>query len=300
MKYFDFLPKLNYKFQTGEYNVIDIFTKVGIKPNFYKDSSLYYEEFLNSAQTPEKLSFSKYGTFDYYWMLLIINNVYDVHKDWPYNQEQFDAFLNEQKQKSAFYLYENGQIQSNDILYLNETSYGVIDSWNPFSKKLTIKNNYNLPTTNLSSYTFKIRRINKNGTYTNLTNYCDSNSDDFTSFGYMPFLESPNKIVDSSGRFVNPFLKVTGGIVSSSELLLDTCDVTDKSQFQNSLIYQIVNGASISGVTILSEELELTKKYVDLLKINIVSPDLVGQFELKSKQLFLDSTVKFNSIFRIG
>ena len=79
MIYFNLIPTIKYKFSSGEYTVADIFTRIGLNKNFFKSTELYYEETSDTVLTPERLSFTKYGTFDYYWLLMLANNVYDVN-----------------------------------------------------------------------------------------------------------------------------------------------------------------------------------------------------------------------------
>jgi hypothetical protein len=299
MKYFSLLPKLTYQFENGEYTVIDIFTKIGVKSNFYSNDFLYYEETVDTVKTPEKYSLSKYGSFDYYWLLMLVNQVYNPHTDWPISQDQFGADIKQNETKKTFYVYENGPIVPNDILYLNDSQYGVIESWNPFYKELVIKTNFNLPTTNLSSYTFKIRRINKDGSYTEITNYCGGQSTNFNVFGSMPFLTSPSRIADSSGRFLNPFLKVVGGNVST-DLLIDTCDSTDKTAFNQSLIYNVVNNIAVNNTTITTKEETLTSEYFNKTKLNVVSESVIFAMDEMCKKLLKDKTATANTLFRIG
>jgi len=85
MKYFELLPKITYKFGNVEYEVANIFTRIGLNENFFNSQDLYYQERRENQTSPDKTSFEKYQTFDYYWLLMLANNVYDINKDWPIN-----------------------------------------------------------------------------------------------------------------------------------------------------------------------------------------------------------------------
>lgn len=297
MNYFSMIPKIKYSFLTGDYDVVDLFNRIGIKPNFYLNSNLYYEETPNNITSPEKYSFLKYDDFRFYWLLFLVNNVYNPHTDWPYSQDLFETKLKKEEKKLSFYIFENAPIIKNDIFYINDSQYGLIESWNPFYKQIVISENYNLPTENLQNYIFNIRRINKDGSYLNLTNYCSKT--DFTCFGYMPYLSSPEKIIDFNGRTLNPFQKITNELVTN-ELLIDTCDEFDKVEFENSLIYKIVNSNTVQNVQIKTQEFKLISEYVNKVKLNVISESLIVSFENKCKQLFKNQTTTAQTIFKIG
>lgn len=300
MKYFSILPRITYKFSTGDYDVIDIFTKVALNRNFFDNTNLYYQEQSENILSPERLSFEKYQTFDYYWLLMLANNVYDVNQDWPSNQEVLGNILDEYSNKKSYFIYETAEIVKNDILYLNQESYGIIESWNPFYKEIVVKENYGLPTNNLSNYSFEIRRLNRNGTFTKLSNYCDPKTTTFNVFGYKPYLDAPSTILLGEGKILNPFLKVDGSVVSNSgELILDSCG-DQQTFFQETLIYKVINNQIPTGVKIVNNTERLLSEYVDKINLNIINPSIAARYEDVVKQLFNDPTATATTISRIG
>ena len=303
MIYFNLIPTIKYTFSSGEYTVADIFTRVGLNDNFFKSTELYYEETRDTPLTPDRLSFEKYGTFDYYWLLMLANKVYDVNTDWPTSQAGFGEELDKYSNKLVYYIYDNAEILPNDILFLNDTSYGVIESWNPFYKELVIKENYNLPTSNLSSLVFTIKRIYSDGTTTDLKTYCSTTSEanyQFTCFGFKPYLEAPSTIYGNLNNTLNPFLTVTSQVVSDSEIQIDTCTDTDKINFQTTLIYNVVNDQTVSNIRVQTDEQRLLDEYVDKIKLNIINTTVAPLLEDKAKMMFSDATVTANTIFRTG
>ena len=298
MRYFSLLPTIKYKFTNGEYTIVDLFSKVGFNEEFFKNTTLYYEEQRDNILSPERLSLEKYETFDYYWLLMMANKVVDVNTDWPTIQEDFGTLLETESKKTTYYIYENANIIENDILYVDETSYGVIESWNPFYKAIVIKENYNLPT-DLTGTEFEIRRLDGSGGFISIVNYCNPSSNAFSSFGSMPYLQSINRIRRGEGCCLNPFLKVVSNEVTN-ELLLNTCEQTAKTAFEQSVIYKIVNNIQVNGISVRTQEQRLTSEYVDKIKLNIINPQLMGSLEDKIKLLFNDKSETANNIFRIG
>ena len=132
MTYFEKLPTIIYPFSTGERSVIDIFSRIAIKPSFFANTSFYTTQQFETVLRPDQLSYEIYKEFKYYWLLLLVNKIYDVNRDWPIQQEAFGSALEKLQNKKVYYIYENVEIVPNDILYFSENSYGVIESWNPF------------------------------------------------------------------------------------------------------------------------------------------------------------------------
>jgi hypothetical protein len=303
MIYFNLIPTIKYKFSSGEYTVADIFTRVGLNKNFFKSTELYYEETSDTVLSPDRLSFQKYGKFDYYWLLMLANNVYDVNTDWPSSQAGFGEELVQYSNKLVYYIYENADIIPNDILYFDTGSYGVIESWNPFYKELVIKENFNLPTTDLASRTFTITRIYSDGTTTNLNTYCSTTAEptqEFHCFGFKPYLEAPSAIYGSFGNVLNPFLTVTSQTVSESELQIDTCTDDDKTNFDTTLIYNVVNDQAVNNIRVLTNDQRLLNEYGEKIKLNIINSSVAPLLEDKAKMMFSDPTTTANTIFRTG
>lgn len=303
MRYFQQLPKIEYTFSNGIFTIPDLFTKVGFKDSFFENPDLFYEEYFDKIVRPERLSFLKYGTFDYYWIMMLANKVYDVNRDWPIQQEELGTLLNNYSKKATYYVYENAEILPNDILYLNENSYGIIESWNPFYKQIVLKENFNLPTNNFSSFTFKIKRLSRLSNSSqiqivDLTNFCTTPSTNFQLFGYSTYTSSPYQIFANDGKVLNPLISAESGTISESQIIVDTCSSSDKTEFAKTLIYRVINNLSVTGIKIKTYEQKIISEYVDNVKLNVISTRVIPLIEDKTKLLFSDPSLTSNSIFR--
>lgn len=304
MRYFSYIPSITYSFETGEYAVVDIFKRVAFKKGFYTNPYYSYEEDQELVRTPDRLSDNKYKTFDNYWLFLLLNNICDVNTDWPQSTESFGKSIDELKKKKVYYVYETAEIAPDDILYLSDTQYGVIESWNPFNKELVMKSVFNLPTNNLSSYEFKIKRVtysNGSTTITNLTNYCETDNSVFHLFGVKNYTETAYYIKDSSGRNLNPFTKVTAGEIDlSADLLIDVCGSTNRTNFQNSLIYKVVNNQTVNGISVYTQEQRLLNEYVEKRKIRIMNSNTADAFNNKIRIMMSNPAETSYNMFRVN
>ena len=306
MKYFETLPKITYQFSTGEYSVIDIFSRVALKPSFFANTNFYTTQQLETVLRPEQLSYETYKEFQYYWLLMLVNKVYDVNKDWPVQQEVFGSALEKLQNKKVYYIYQNVEIIPNDILYFNNTTYGVIESWNPFYKEIVIKEGTgNLPTTNLT--TAEIRRITSaaTGSFITLTNYCDSSDPLITTtainiIGYSPFLEAPAQFIDGSNRAVNPFIGATGGTVQVPNIIImDTCYEEDRTLFQSTILSRIINDLNVTGIKVKTKEDVFISEYYNKIKLNIINSEIVPIIMNKANILITDTAETATTLVRI-
>ena len=302
MKYFETLPKITYQFSTGEYSVIDIFSRVGSKPSFFANTNFYTTQQLETVLRPEQLSYETYKEFQYYWLLMLVNKVYDVNRDWPVQQEVFGSALEKLQNKKVYYIYQNVEIIPNDILWFSDTSYGVIESWNPFYKEIVIKEGTRgLPTTNLT--TAEIRRVTADTVDTGgitLTNYCTPSGSTINIIGYSPFLEAPAQFIDGSNRAVNPFIGATGGTIQVPNIIImDTCSEEDRTLFQSTILSRIINGLAVAGIKVKTKEDVFISEYYDKIKLNIIKQEILPFIMNKASALITDETETSKNMVRI-
>lgn len=312
MTYFEKLPTIIYPFSTGERSVIDIFSRIAIKPSFFANTSFYTTQQFETVLRPDQLSYEIYKEFKYYWLLLLVNKIYDVNRDWPIQQEAFGSALEKLQNKKVYYIYENVEIVPNDILYFSENSYGVIESWDPFYKEIVIKENYDLPIVNVFTAnqvwpTAEIRRITSasSGSFIKLTNYCDPLTTSTTTIniiGYSPFLQAPAQFIDGSNRAVNPFTKTTGeadGTPILGTLIMDTCNEDDKTSFQLTILSRIINNLAVTGIRVKNKEDVFISEYYNKIKLNIINSETVPFVINKANILLGDTIETANTLMRI-
>ena len=302
MTYFETLPTIIYEFSTGERSVIDIFSRVAMKPSFFANTSFYTTEQLETVLRPDQLSYEKYGEFKYYWLLLLVNKIYDIHRDWPLQQEVFGTALEKLQNKKVYYIYQNVEIIPNDILYFSDTSYGVIESWNPFYKEIVIKEGYGvLPTSDFT--TAEIRRVTSasTGKFIKLTNYCDSSDPSAINIiGYSPFLEAPAQFIDGSNRAVNPFIGATGGTIQVPNIIImDTCSEEDRTLFQSTILSRIINDLNVTGIKVKTKEDVFISEYYNKIKLNIINSEIVPIIMNKANILITDTAETATTLVRI-
>ena len=97
MSYFAQFPKLQYDIKgDGNVNVIpDIFRRIKLK-NKIRDNLVILDKYdLTDGEKPEDVAFKIYGSVDYYWVVLLVNNVVDRYYDWPMGFQEFENYVND-------------------------------------------------------------------------------------------------------------------------------------------------------------------------------------------------------------
>lgn len=98
---------------TGNGNVklvTNLLRRVKVRSKVRDNISLYDKYDLDIGDTPESVSYKVYGTVDYYWVILLMNDVKDRYYDWPLNLQDFEAYVKEKYDNpSAVHHYEIDQ-----------------------------------------------------------------------------------------------------------------------------------------------------------------------------------------------
>jgi hypothetical protein len=68
--------------------VTDITKRVAIKNYIKTNFSIFDEYDIQESDTPEILAYNLYGSTEYHWIILLMNDIIDPRFEWPLTQEQ--------------------------------------------------------------------------------------------------------------------------------------------------------------------------------------------------------------------
>ena len=82
--YFDFFPKTRFKYTNDEsFLVTDFLRAIRIDPKL-KEDDLFYDLYnCRDNETPEIISHRVYSTTQYHWVIMLLNEKFDPHNDFP-------------------------------------------------------------------------------------------------------------------------------------------------------------------------------------------------------------------------
>ena len=95
MQYFETFPKLFYDVDgTGDYKIVtDILRRFKARKSI-TDQIVFFDKYeVKDGEKPEQVSHKFYGSTDYHWVVLSINNISDRYYDWPLSFQDFEAFV---------------------------------------------------------------------------------------------------------------------------------------------------------------------------------------------------------------
>lgn len=78
-----------------QYLVTDILTNVRIKQELLSNILFYDEYDIRDGQTPEIISELFYGSPDYHWVIMLVNERYDYINDFPLSQVALEDYVAE-------------------------------------------------------------------------------------------------------------------------------------------------------------------------------------------------------------
>ena len=95
--YFRNIPKIKYDIFGTEPNtytdVTNITKRLRFKPKVIEDITEYYTYRVKDGERPDIISYQKYGTVGYAYLLMLINDIQDPLFDWPLSTQQFEQYI---------------------------------------------------------------------------------------------------------------------------------------------------------------------------------------------------------------
>lgn len=127
--YFDSQPNFYYPYKGGIKISKNLFRRVRFRDNLnalYVASTKYT---IQNGETPEIIAKKKYGSPEWYWTILILNNIIDMNNDWPVSDYELDLAIEKKygQDQSKVKFWETKQIYTNGNLDLQG---GIIIEYN--------------------------------------------------------------------------------------------------------------------------------------------------------------------------
>lgn len=110
--FFSLHPALLVNLPSGETKTIkDIFRRVSLD-KYVNNFVLLQEVTVPDGFTPEQLADKVYGRPDYHWVILLINEIIDVRKEWPMYDRDLTEYV--KKKYGPTQMYETHHYRTND------------------------------------------------------------------------------------------------------------------------------------------------------------------------------------------
>ena len=95
--YFSYFPQILYDaVGKGDYKVVtNLLNRVVMKKGLKEIAAVFDTIDVQGEMTPEALAEEYYGNQNYYWIILLFNNIKDRFYDWPLPRVDFEKFVND-------------------------------------------------------------------------------------------------------------------------------------------------------------------------------------------------------------
>jgi hypothetical protein len=110
--YFNEHPIINYN---GK-EVVNIFTKIIPIDSVINNTVIFELYDIKDRETPELLSYKLYGSPDFHWVIIIINNIMNIHKDWPLSRHDFSTYVSEKYKEIGEHATHHYENEDGDII----------------------------------------------------------------------------------------------------------------------------------------------------------------------------------------
>jgi hypothetical protein len=121
MSIFNNYPKVNYKIDDYDYlTAIDITNNYKIRKilNSYRGIS-YQPYVIQDGERPDNVSQKLYGTPNYDWIILFVNEIHSIYDEWPKDREAFKQYIIEK--------YGSLSVAQSTIKYYYDANKNIID-----------------------------------------------------------------------------------------------------------------------------------------------------------------------------
>lgn len=128
MAYFSAHGNVWYTMPDGtQITVNDLTVFANFKPSWKTSDNLHIEHQIRDGDTPSILSNRLYDSVEFWWTILLLNDIYDMEEQWPKNYEDLNLYIsnkypNQNKNDIHHYIDPNGLIVD---LISQKIKYGV-------------------------------------------------------------------------------------------------------------------------------------------------------------------------------
>ena len=120
--YFENFPLIPYdSVGNGNFKLAtNLLKRVAIRSQVSVNTALYDTYDVKNGETPEMIAHKLYGDAELHWVVLLVNNITDRYQQWPKNQNQFLAYINDKYSNvDATHHYEISQTSGDTTIKID-------------------------------------------------------------------------------------------------------------------------------------------------------------------------------------
>ena len=135
--YFEQFPLIPYdSVGNGDYKyVTNLLRRVGLRTQIKSNVLLFDTYDIRSGETPEEIADKLYNDPELHWVILMVNDITDRYHQWPLNENQFQAHINDKYSNiDAVHHYEITQTSGDTTIKID---VGTVNTDYPAATAIT-------------------------------------------------------------------------------------------------------------------------------------------------------------------
>ena len=282
MGYLSYLPKIEYTLGKLTGTVSDLFRRVAFTQESRNDPANYNEKTIESIYSPDRLASDELVNSEYYWQILMINNIVS-EDEYPESYKKYSDDIHNLKNGTSL-LFQNffgSDPKIGDVLYsitagntVDFNSGGVVSDYNSLLRKISM------------NYVFG---DGFSGAGVSAALYGNNDSGDFSEKGKLkfdiksPIADSPSYFFDANGVEVSPYLEPEG---LEGGTFTDPLAVTPEN---GSLLSTFLAGSNLpTGFFYRSELQDFSDENLEKRNIKIPPRDIADRIANETERLMRD------------
>jgi hypothetical protein len=93
MSFFKRFPTVGYDFNGNNFIVSNITKRTIVSDEVYTTPNVLSNYKIKSNETPRSIAYELYDDAELFWVVLIVNNIFDLYLEWPKVEDEFEEFL---------------------------------------------------------------------------------------------------------------------------------------------------------------------------------------------------------------
>ena len=97
--YFSEFPNIKYPYKINKAGVVDTFTikdffhLLVLRDEILAEDTIYDPFTINNGERPDQIAYELYGDEALYWIILQVNDIVDVHNEWPLSSYELEEYI---------------------------------------------------------------------------------------------------------------------------------------------------------------------------------------------------------------
>ena len=103
--YFNNFPNIQYPLSSDQIQQAkDLLVRLGISETSKRQTETLADYIIEEGQTPERIALEVYGSVDYNWVIMLMNDLLDPQYDFPMRSRTLDDYIAKKYPNDTFFL----------------------------------------------------------------------------------------------------------------------------------------------------------------------------------------------------